>query len=139
MLLVSHKIGTLPAFFRSLPFGGSLCGVLLWALAIAWTMAFFFAKPLQLAGISVASGIATWRSGKEITFKKFAAINWAIFSNPEGFKWSRNSDSMRLGGVYFLFLKRPKSRKDLLVFNSVHNLLKEGIPLSMAKIWALYS
>src|SRR4030042_5957813 len=134
MLLVSNKIGTLATFFRSLPFGGSLCGVFLWALAIARTMAFFLAKPLQLAGISVASGIATWRSGKGIMFKKFAAIKWAIFSNPEGFKWSRNSDSMRLGGVDFLFLKRQKSRKDLLVFNSLHNLLKEGIALSIAKI-----
>ena len=134
MLLVSNKIGTLATFFRSFSLGGSLCSVLLWALAIARTMAFFLAKPLQLAGISVASGIATWRSGKERVFKKLAAISWAIFSNPVGFKWSRNSDNMRFGGVDFLFLKRPKSRKDLLVFSSLHNLLKEGIPLSMAKI-----
>jgi len=134
MLLVSNKIGALTTFFRSLPFGGSLCGVLLWALAVARTTAFFLAKPLQWAGISVASGIPTLISGKGMTIKKFEVINWAIFSNPEGLKWSRNSDSVRLGGVIFLFLKRQKSRKDLLVFNSLDNLLKEGIPLSMAKI-----
>ena len=134
MLLVSNKIGTLATFFRSLSFGSSLGGVFLGALATAKTMAFFLAKPLQLAGISVASGTATWRAGKESVFKKFAVISWAIFSNPVGLKWSRNSHNMRLGGVDFLFLKRQKSRKDLLVFNSRHNLLKEGIPLSMAKI-----
>ena len=106
---------------------------------MARTVAFFLAKPLQLAGISVASGIATWRSGKGSMFEKFAAIKWAIFSNPKGFKWSRNSDSMRLGGVDFLFLKKQKSRKDLLVFNPLHNLLKEGIPLIMAKTWTRYS
>jgi hypothetical protein len=66
-------------------------------------------------------------------FKKFAVISWAIFANSVGFKRSRNSDNMRLGGVDFLFLKKQKSRKDLLVFHSLHISLKGGIPLSMAK------
>ena len=134
MLFISNKIRTLPAFFRPLPFCGPFRGVFLWALTIARASAFFLAKPLQLAGISVASGTPILVTGKGITFKKFAVISWAIFSNPEGFKCSRNSDSMRLGGVNFLLLKRQKSRKDLLVFNSVHNLLKEEIPLSKAAI-----
>ena len=134
MLLVANKIGTLATLFRSFSFGSSLSGIFLWALAAAKTMAFFLAKPLQRAGISVASGIATRRSGKENMFNKFAVISSAIFSNPVDLRWLRNSDSIRLGGVDFLFLKKQKSRKDLLALNSWHNLLKEGIPLIIAKM-----
>ena len=86
MLLVANKIGTLATFFRSFSFGGSLSGIFLWALAVAKTMAFFLAKPLQRAGISVASGIATRRSGKENMFKKFAVNQLGYFFKSSGLK-----------------------------------------------------
>jgi hypothetical protein len=45
---------------------------------------------------------------------QFTVISWAIFSNPAGFKCSRNSDNMRLEGMNFFLLKRQKSEPSSL-------------------------
>ena len=73
MLLISDKIRALTTLLCPLAFGCSRGGILLWALAFPRTEAFFLTKPLQLAGISVASGMVTLTSGKETTFRKFDA------------------------------------------------------------------
>ena len=86
MLLISDKIRALATLLCPLAFCGSRGRVLSWTLALPRTEAFFLVKPLQLAGMSVASGTATLISGKGITFKKFDVSSWAIFPNPEGVK-----------------------------------------------------
>ena len=84
MLLISNKIGTLAAFLGPFTLGGSFSGIFFRALAVANTLAFFLAKPLQLAGMSEPSGMAIFILGKGTTAKKFKVISCAIFSNPEG-------------------------------------------------------
>ena len=137
MFLISNKVRALAALFSPFAFSRSFSGVFPRTFALSSAFAFFLVKPLQLAGMSVASGTATLITGSLTVFKKVNAISRVISSNPEGFKESLNSDRIRFVGVDFLFLKRQKSRKDLLDLNSAHTLLNEVTPLIMANICAL--
>ena len=129
MLLISNKVRALTALLSPFAFSCSFSRILLRAFAHCSACAFFLAKPLQLAGMSVASGTATFIRGSLTVSKKVNVISRVISSNPEGFKRPLNSDRIRFVGVAFLFLKRQKSRKDLLDLNSLHILLNEVTPL----------
>ena len=136
MLLISNKVRALTALLSSFSFSCFFSRILLRAVAYCRACAFFLAKPLQLAGISVASGTATFIRGSLIVFKKIYVISRVISSNPEGFNRPLNSDRIRFVGVAFLFLKRQKSRKDLLTLNSLHTLLNEVTPFIRVKMCA---
>ena len=137
MLLISNKVRALTALLSPFAFSCSFSRILLRALAHGSACAFFLAKPLQLAGMSVASGTAIFIRGILIVFKKVNVISRVISSNPEVFKLPLNSDRIRFVGVEFLFLKRQKSRRDLLNLNSLHILLNDVIPLISVNMCAL--
>ena len=86
MLLISNKVRALAALFSPFAFSRSFSSILPRTFALYSAFAFFLAKPLQLAGISVASGTATLITGSFTVFKKVNAINRVISSNPEGFR-----------------------------------------------------
>jgi len=86
MLLISDKIRALATLLCPLAFCGSRGRVLSWTLALPRTEAFFLVKPLQLAGMSVASGTATLILDSLTVFKKVNVISLVISSSPEGFR-----------------------------------------------------
>jgi hypothetical protein len=86
MLLISNKVRALAALFSPFAFSRSFSSVLPGTFALYSTFAFFLAKPLQFAGMSVASGTAILTMGSLTVFKKVNVINRVISSNPEGFR-----------------------------------------------------
>src|SRR4030067_3448792 len=137
MLLISNKVRALTALFSPDAFSRFFCSSLPRTFARSRAFTFFLAKPLQFAGMSVASGTATLTRDSLIVFKKVNLISRVISSNPEGLRWSLNSDRTRFTGVDFLFLNRQKSRNDLLDLISELTLLNEVTPLILVNICAL--
>ena len=88
MFLVPNKVRALATLFSSFTLSSSFSSVLSRAFAPSGARAFFLAKPLQLAGMSVASGTATLIAGSltATVFKKVKAISPVICANPEGFR-----------------------------------------------------
>ena len=86
MLLISNKVRTLTTLFSPFPLSCSLSGILSGAFTRYSAFAFFLVKPLQLAGMSVASGTATLILDSLAVFKKVNVISLVISSSPEGFR-----------------------------------------------------
>jgi hypothetical protein len=85
MFLISNKVRALAALFSSDAFGCSFSSVFPRTFARSSAFTFFLAKPLQFAGISVASGTATLITGSLTVFKKVNVISRVISSKPDGF------------------------------------------------------
>ena len=86
MLLIAHKVGALAALFAPSAFCRSFRGILPGAGTLSSACTFFLLKPLQFAGMSVASGTATLIAGSSTVFKKTNVISRVISSNPEGLR-----------------------------------------------------
>jgi len=86
MFLIPNKVGALAALFSPSAFSSSFRCILPGAVTLPSTFAFFLVKPLQFAGMSVASGTATLIAGSSTVFKKTNVISRVISSNPEGLR-----------------------------------------------------
>ena len=86
MLLIPNKVGALAAFFTPSAFSRSFRGILSGAVTLYSAFAFFLVKPLQFAGMSVASGTATLMTGSLTVCRKINVISRVISSNPEGLR-----------------------------------------------------
>ena len=86
MLFIPNKVGALAAFFAPSAFSRSFRGILSGAAPLYSAFAFFLVKPLQFAGMSVASGTATLITGSLTVWRKTAVISRVISSNPEALR-----------------------------------------------------
>lgn len=86
MFLIPNKVGALAALFSPSAFSSSFSGILPGTATLYTAFAFFLVKPLQFAGMSVASGTATLMTGSLTVFKKINVISRVISSNPEGLR-----------------------------------------------------
>lgn len=86
MLLIPNKVGALAALFAPFAFSCSFRGIFPGAVTLSSAFAFFLLKPLQFAGMSVASGTATLMTGSLTVCRKINVISRVISSNPEALR-----------------------------------------------------